>query len=77
MLVFLSGGGWLGRGGIIAEDVAHLRHAAAAREQKREENGEQISALPPKRRLRYTQFIHFATPTVFHEATDTNPPPTL
>ena len=77
MLVFCSRRGSLRRGGIIAEQVAHFRHAATARKQKHEENGEQISPLPPHDGLRYTQFTHLATPTVSHEATDFNPPPTL
>ena len=44
----LQPAGSLRRGGIIAEQVAHFRHAAAARKQKHEENGEQISPLPPQ-----------------------------
>ena len=42
----LHGGRLLG-GGIIAEQIAHARHAPAACEQQDKKHGKQISPLPP------------------------------
>ncbi len=77
MLVFLTGGTvWLGAGSSLNRSPTRdMPPQPVSKSTKK--TASRFLPLPPHEGLRYTQLLHIATPTVFNDATDFNPPPTL